>query len=211
MKRLARTISLLILAALTATLFALSSAGAATVLQMDMPTLVSNSDTIVIAEVTEVRARQEADGRVYSTITLEVDEALKGEPGRTVTVRQIGGRDLEADIATYVPGMPTFEPGERLFLFLATSPDQTSVVTGMTQGKFQIAEGPDEQTRFVVPQVRDLHHPHRSASPPDAPPHQTAPPGVTQLRELGLFDQVHEFSAFRQFVEAEIEAQDGEQ
>lgn len=190
-----------------ATLLAFTTTlGAATVLQMDMQTLVSHSDTIIIGEVISVEARQAADGRVYTTVDLRVDETVKGTPGETLRVRQVGGLDREADIATYVPGMPHFEPQERAFIFAVQRPDQTSIITGMSQGKFNIALGPDSATEYVIPQLRDLNliaaEPERSISS------STASMLMTE-RHTHLFARVHEFESFRHEVQSLVDADSG--
>lgn len=134
-----------------------NQAAAATMLRMEVPTLVEHSDSVVIGSVTTISSKQEPDGRVYTTITLHIDESLKGQKRQTLTIRQLGGRDLEADIATVVPGMPQFEENERVLLFLQDLPDQSSLITGMAQGKFRIARGPDDKTDFIIPQLRGLN------------------------------------------------------
>lgn len=158
MKSLQRSIIANITIVLTFALL-VSSASAATILRMDVPTLVEHSDAVVIGSITNIVSKVEDDGRVYSTITLKVDEALKGQEQQTLTLRQVGGRDLEADIATVAPGMPQFEEHERVLLFLQRLPEQSEslAVTGMAQGKFRIARGPDNTTDFIIPQLRGLN------------------------------------------------------
>jgi hypothetical protein len=184
-----------------------TTAAAATVARLDMDGLVERSDAIVIARVTSIEARRHDDGRVYSTIELQVQETLKGSQQTTLTIRQIGGRDLEADIATYVPGMPEFEVEERVFLFLREGRGETPSVTGLSQGKFTIAIGPDNGTEFVIPRLSELHlidDPHAR---------QDRPSATTPSSELGhrtLFHQVHDLASFRRHVEELIELQSGD-
>ncbi len=181
-----------------------STATAATVLKHDLDSLVRHSDAIVIASVANVEARRHDDGRVYTTVTLEVEEILKGQQRETITIRQVGGRDLEADIATVVPGMPQFEPQERVFLFLNEGSDARPTVTGLSQGKFSIALGPDESTEFVIPRLSGLHliADHRAIR---GAPEPSLPPEELAERHHQIFDQVHELSAFQRDVERIID------
>ncbi len=189
-----------------------ATATAATVVKLDMPNLVASSDAIVVAEVTEIDSELDADGRVYTTIEFSTDDVLKGEPGESFSIRQVGGQ--HGDIATRAPGMPDFERGEEVFLFLSNF-ETHPVITGLSQGKFRVAVGPDDETRFVVPQLHGVH----LVDPKDAP-RQAAPGGDEATDELQVqappfdmsshaevFRQVHEFGAFRQQVEVTIEAQ----
>lgn len=190
-----------------------STATAATVIKLDMANLVANSDAIVVAQVTEMESSREEDGRVYTTISFATDEVLKGNPGDEFTLRQVGG--VDGDIATRVPGMPQFEPDEEVFLFL-TNVDDQPVITGLSQGKFQIAVGPDKDTRYVVPQLHGVHF----VNPADQPGSEPAgdpgaeavkpnlePPPVDISSHAEVYRQVHQFDAFRQRIKSVIEKQ----
>lgn len=133
-----------------------ASAQASTVLRLDLESLVANSDQIVEAEVLKVEPRVE-NGKVYTYTTMRVEDGLKGaEDGETVTIKQIGGRTEE--LATRVAGVPQFKLGERVVVFLERPDmDKFSVVTGMSQGKFQVALGPDNLTPYVVPFLGDIN------------------------------------------------------
>lgn len=146
---------LLMMAAVLVSFAGAASVSAATVMRLDMQSLVANSDQIVEGEVTEVEARVE-DGRVFTYTTVRVADAFKGaEAGEVVTIRQIGGRT--PDLATRVAGSPHFQSGERVIVFLEKpKADALPVITGMAQGKFHIALGPDNLTPYVVPYLGDL-------------------------------------------------------
>ena len=146
-----------LLAMLVATLLGsfATSAAASTVLKLDLESLVANSEEIVHGEVASVTSKIE-DGKVYTYTEIAVTDGLKGtQSGQTVTVKQLGGRTDE--LATWVPGVPHFEAGERIIAFLEKpAPDAFAVVTGMSQGKFRVAVGPDNTTPYVVPYLGDL-------------------------------------------------------
>lgn len=193
-----------------------SSAGAATVVKHDLPTLLANSDTVVVAEVTNTESKLEEDGRVYTTISFRTDEVLKGRAGKAFSIRQVGGR--AGDLATRAPGMPEFTVNERVFLFLDNF-DEHPIVTGLSQGKFQIAVGPDEKTEFVIPQLAGLHLVQPEDLPPRAnrgsdasddtksPSLEAKPPRVNVKDHAQVFRQIHEFNTFRQQVIEVIEDQ----
>lgn len=131
-----------------------STASAATVLRMDMQSLVANSDKIVYGTVSDVESRLEK-GRVYTYTEIRVDESVKGQAGESITIRQLGGETEE--LATWVAGMPRFAEGEQVITFLEQTKDPTlHVVTGMMQGKFKVVVGPDGATRHVVPYLGDI-------------------------------------------------------
>lgn len=182
----------------------LPSAFASTVLRLDMQSLVANSDQIVHGRVANLDSYIEQDGRVYTNITIDVDEALKGQPGHQVTIRQIGGRT--GDLATIVPGMPDFKPSEEVILFLERIPSQPMhVVTGMAQGKFSVAIGPDDKTRFVIPHLGDLHRIPPPASMPQGS--TTTPPRIdpNTIRKSTLDDPLYtsvvELNTFKQQIQ----------
>ncbi|MBA2663954.1 MAG: hypothetical protein H0U74_16820 [Bradymonadaceae bacterium] len=185
---------------------AFGTAFASTVLRLDLESLVANSDQIVVGRVAELTSKVEGDGRVYTSITIDIDETLKGEHQRRVVVRQIGGRS--GDLATIVPGMPDFKPAEEVVLFLEhVTARKLPVITGMAQGKFHVALGPDESTRFVVPQLaKDLH----LVKPTPLPPQEGLPKALGRLREVPadeLYSTVVALDSFKEQVQAIVSDQ----
>ncbi len=134
-----------------------SAAASTSALKFDLQSLVVNSNQIVVADVTEMRSLRK-EGRIYTDTTLEVQETWKGDAADEVTVRLPGGRI--GDTVTRVHGMPGFQTGERVVAFLRERyDDDDSIrfsVTGLRQGKFHVALGPDTSTEFVVPRLHDL-------------------------------------------------------
>lgn len=128
---------------------------ASTVLKLDLESLVANSEQIVDGRVTKVQSKVE-DGKVYTYTTVNVEEGMKGATtGETVTIKQLGGRTDE--LATWVPGVPHFQDGERVIVFLEKpARDALPVVTGMSQGKFRVSLGPDNITPYVVPYLGNI-------------------------------------------------------
>ncbi len=129
----------------------LGSASATTLLKLDLETLTAKSEAIVQGKVTDM-APTRVDGRIYTYITLEVNETLKGKEQETITFRIMGGR--VDDLVTIVHGTPSFSMNEEVLVFLERPlEDKPLVVTGMVQGKFHVTVGPDQKTRYVVPHI----------------------------------------------------------
>ncbi len=194
------------------------SAMAATVVKFDLTRLVSNADVIVVADVVDTEAAQGESGRVYTTITFRTQETLKGQPGKTFSIRQVGG--TAGDLSTFVPGMPHFEPKQQVFLFVSDF-DTRPVITGLSQGRFEVVSDPDDETRLVVPRLQGVHlvepgKPPTESDEPQAPDTAVPPTDDTDVPKVSLrirdhnelFGQTHKFEAFRDQVRQLVEAQE---
>lgn len=116
--------------------FAGPRANASLVLAMDLPSLTSNAERIVVGEIVSVKsAWDKAHERILSTIEVKVAEVWKGAmpgDGRLVIVQPGGTAD---GIEMKVHGMPIFAAGERAVLFLRGGVIQSQSIVGMGQGK----------------------------------------------------------------------------
>jgi hypothetical protein len=90
------------------------------------------------ANRTEVDA---TTGLVVTYTTFEVRDAIKGSPGTTHEIKQVGGT-LPGDGAQYrVMGVPKFEVGEDYVVFLAgVSSAGFSSPMGLAQGGFRVSK-----------------------------------------------------------------------
>lgn len=182
-----------------------ATATAATVAKIDLNQLVGHSDVIVVADVTDTEAQRESDGRVYTTVHLEVVDIVDGKIPVEFTLRHVGGRD--GDIATHAPGIPGFSKHERVLLFLGESNGRYGLV-GLSQGKFQIAVGPDGETEFAIPQVQGHH-----LIPPDRAPAPRPDADLPNPKEFDAdnhaetFGQVHSYREFRHQIERILKVQ----
>jgi hypothetical protein len=136
---------------LTCALVALIAApSAATVLLPgDFGEMVGESQTIVHGRVTGVQSIM-IDGRrtIERVVTVEVLDALKGTPGRTVAFRTPGGQ-----VGRYrriMVGAPEFQPGDEVVLFLKGRPPELPRPYGLSQGVYRVARAADG--RLVVTQ-----------------------------------------------------------
>lgn len=114
-----------------------SPVDSSTALELGMDDLAELSDAVVHARVVGLESWK--DGIAWTRVELEVVEAWKGERDQTIELVQPGG--FTGDFGTLVFGMPRFEQGEEVAVFL-TEQDGAPRVVGLSQGKFRIdAEG----------------------------------------------------------------------
>jgi hypothetical protein len=110
-----------------------------TVQRLGLDELVKKAHTIVLGKVTGSRTYWSTDKKLILTdYTLDVDESIKGQLARTVSVTTIGGKI--DDVELYVSGMPSFQKGEDTVVFIEQS-GAYQVVVGLGQGKFTVANG----------------------------------------------------------------------
>lgn len=114
------------------------TANATTVLKLSMKDLARKSDAVVVARVEDAVARYDTDKEIYTYITLKVLDPVKGSrKDDLITIRQLGG--TVGQIASIVPGMPTFAKGEEVVVFLSQK-DRAGYpwVMGLQQGKYTV-------------------------------------------------------------------------
>ena len=114
------------------------AANATTVLKLSMKELAKKSDAVVLARVDDEVARYDANKEIYTYITLRVLDPVKGsKKDDVITIRQIGG--VVGNIASIVPGMPTFKKGEEVVVFLSQRDREGYPwVMGLQQGKYSV-------------------------------------------------------------------------
>jgi hypothetical protein len=123
--------------------FASAGVRAATIVALDLPMLVSQSDLVVLAQAESETSRY-LDGLIMTDTSLRVISALKGSAavGSTLTATHLGGS--VGSIELTVPGAAHFTIGQSAIVFLhraAVSGDLN--VTGMTQGVLPITGSGD--------------------------------------------------------------------
>ena len=115
---------------------------ATTQVPVEFGEMVQGSQLIVHGRVVDVRGQQTADRRSIETVvTVAVTEALKGQPGDTVTFRMPGG-----EVGRYrrvVVGVPRFTSGDDIVVFLRGAPPAMPMVFGLSQGLFRVARTSD--------------------------------------------------------------------
>lgn len=125
---------------------------ASTVIPLNFDELSRASNSVVAGQVTAVEADRDANGYIYSTVTIRVAEAVpQALVGTDYAFRMIGGT-LNGQ-STYIEGMPKFTVGDGLVLFLNESTDSAMGPTvGLWQGVFHLdsAAGVSDSSRQLV-------------------------------------------------------------
>lgn len=133
-----------------------SNSFAASVLPLGLERLHGDAKTIFLGEcLSNAVEMDQQSGRVVTYTTFEVLEAYKGKPGRSQTVKQIGGNLPSANLDVRIPGVPQFEVGQRYVVFLppASKLGFASPV-GLAQGMFTVKN--DVTGAPVVSNGRDV-------------------------------------------------------
>ena len=104
--------------------------------------MVQGSQLVIHGRVVDVRGQQTADRRSIETVvTVAVSEAFKGSPGETVTFRLPGG-----EVGRYrrvVVGVPRFESGDDVIVFLRGGAPAMPTAFGLSQGVYRVARTAD--------------------------------------------------------------------
>jgi len=154
-------------ASLIASALSSSAVCASTVVQMDLADLSTRAARIFVARCHASEAAAEAD-RPSTRVEFEVTEVVKGSAASAEVVLLAGG--VRDGVRQLVTGMPTFEPGEEVVVFLS-APDARgrSWPIGLGQGKFHVRRDANGDA-FVVPGDRAGHASSARPAAPDAPP-----------------------------------------
>jgi hypothetical protein len=128
------------LLALLATFFVASnSLHGTTVIPPSFDELVSRAEVIFQGSVTDVRSQWVGEGaqrHIVTYVTFKVEDAIKGAPGATYTMRMLGGT---VDGQTMeVSDSPKFKKGDRDFLFVEHNGQQFIPLVGIMHGRFRV-------------------------------------------------------------------------
>ena len=136
---------LLLAVAFASLAFAITQVAFATTVQkLSLVELTKKSESIVRASVEDAVSSWDAGHKeIYTFYTLKVLQPVKGNKDATmITLRELGG--TVGNIASIVPGMPSFKKGEEVVLFL-TQKDAAGYpwVMGLQQGKYTVTTAAD--------------------------------------------------------------------
>jgi hypothetical protein len=115
------------------------AATATTVIPPSFDDLVSRAEMIFQGKVTDVRSEWTGEGaqrRIMSYVTLKVEDAIKGDPGPTVTLRMLGG--TVGGETMEVTDAPKFKVGDRDILFVENNGTQFVPLVGIMHGRFRV-------------------------------------------------------------------------
>lgn len=112
---------------------------ATSVIAPDFDHLVSRAEVIFEGEVTGLQSQWIGEGsehRIVTYVTFKVDEALKGDPGASYTMRMLGGT-VDGQTMEVTDG-PKFKVGDHDLLFVENNGRQFIPLVGIQHGRFRI-------------------------------------------------------------------------
>src|SRR3989442_1611368 len=128
------------LAALIVLVMLAGPARATTFVGVSERTLVRAADAIVIGTIAQIETVAGADGTISTLVTLDVEETMKGDVERRLTLKEPGGRIGGRTL--WIAGAPRFRTGERQLLFLSAAADGTAHTTALGMGQFVLGRHP---------------------------------------------------------------------
>ncbi len=127
-----------------------TTAWALTVKQASIKKLTEDAALIVIGKV-ESQTAQWENGNIFTHVTLEVKQCLKGKlPNKFVVVKNYGGTIGET--SQIVSGAPEFAPGKEVMLFLVAWRDEY-YIHSIALGEFTLIQ--ENNRRYAI---NDLSH-----------------------------------------------------
>jgi hypothetical protein len=111
----------------------ITSTVASTFLKVDIPTLRGMSESVVRANVVDVRSAWNDEGTgIFTFVTLQVTGRLHGAAQNQLVIRVPGG--TVGDFTTVMEGAPVFEVGDDVVAFVSRWQDGVPMVSGYAQG-----------------------------------------------------------------------------
>ena len=146
-----RRIAAAVTTALALAVLAASSASA-TILPVSEQEMVAKADYVLTGRVVAVESEVVAspEPKVWTTITLEVGEALKGRANKGGKVHLTLPGGVAGDIFTYIPDLPGFEVDEEVVLFLRDQKSGGYGIVAGQRGKHRIKTDPETGEKQVV-------------------------------------------------------------
>jgi hypothetical protein len=127
-----------------------SGVSATIIVPADFSEMVAESQLVVHGRVVEVRAQMVGSFRtIESVVTIAVQEAIKGEPGDTVSMRVPGGQI--GRYRRFMVGAPVFRPGEEVVIFLSGRAPAMPMPFGLSQGVYRVSRGADGRSLVAAP------------------------------------------------------------
>jgi hypothetical protein len=112
-------------------------ASATTLARLQFAELAQESTAVARLRCLDSESQRER-GEIWTDTRFEVLEVEKGLLPGLVTVRTLGGS--EGHLHSRVDGVPVFQPGEELYLFLWRREGEAYSVLGWSQGTFRIVK-----------------------------------------------------------------------
>ena len=128
--------------ALLLSLLIVTPIGATSVIPLDLSRLITSAEIIFQGTVKSQQVvLDETSQRVVTLIEFDVSDVLKGAPGATHTIKQVGGHLPGSNIVHRIQGMPRFINGREYIVFLPP-PSRLGLSTpvGLSQGNFALSQ-----------------------------------------------------------------------
>lgn len=166
------------------TLLAAKPSSAAILRALSIEELSAKSDVIVHGKVLSKTCQRDAEGRIFTSVELEVTEVWKGNiASNRFTIVHSGGvlgeEVQQSDVQV------RYDINEEVVAFLRLNPQGVGVTLGLVQGKFHVWTDDQSRAKFV----RNIFH--GSDKPSTAPPGKQAiaPPEISQPLSLAELKQ----------------------
>lgn len=130
------------------------TAQATTVIPPSFDQLVTQAELIFQGNVTDVRSQWVGEGaqrHIVSYVTFKVEDALKGKPGESYTIRMYGGT-IDGE-SMGISDAPKFNVGDRDILFVENNGSQVIPLVGLMHGRFHVKR--DQAGQEVVTNSED--------------------------------------------------------
>ena len=140
---------------------------ASTVRRLTLDEMAVRADQIFTGEVVGIASQLNPRRTgIFTFVTIEVDEYLKGGRRSLLTLRFLGG---EAEgYRLVVPGSPVFHLGEEVLVFSDGGAGRIPTVLGMAAGKFTVGRDPETGDRVLRRSLAGLTF-HDADGVPPAP------------------------------------------
>ena len=142
--------------------------------------LTAKAQLILQGKVLSTTVQRDAQGRIYTAVTLQVDEVWKGSL-RTSRFTLVHGGGILGDHVATVSGETDYQVGEEVVAFLVLNQRGEGVSVGLSQGKFHIWKDPSRGEKLAYNRFHGLH-------PSAANPLANGAPAAAVLNRLTLAD-----------------------
>jgi len=134
-------------------LMACAAATGTTLTHMSVAKMTDAANVIVHARCLGSATRWDA-GEIWTFTEFQTEEQWKGEAGPRITVRLLGGR--VGNLTSTVAGVPRFQAGEDVVLFLEVTGHGDYSIVSWVQGTFRVQRDPRTGEQTAVQDTADF-------------------------------------------------------
>jgi hypothetical protein len=117
--------------------------------------LATESSCIILGEIISIESKWKDENHnfIYTYVTIEISEFIKGSGESQIVIRQMGGQIN--DIVAEIMGTPSFSPGEEVLLFLNKN-ENWYEIHSISLGCLRVRSERGEQ-KNIIHDLRDVH------------------------------------------------------